>query len=131
MKTESTVPSSAGASKAVEGDPSAAERAVPYAELLKLEPRLKDLADKLRAVRDEGGPFFCSNFVWLPLNAELKGLIGVARAGRKAPGDPQILSSSFAYETAYIELSPLLPPCRDCGCVAFEPWLKATWTKRT
>lgn len=100
---------------------------ITWEELLRLEPRLAELEAKMRAVEDDGGPFFCSNFVWLPLNAELKALIGVVRADRFQPGDPEVLSTGKAYGVAYDHLSPLLPPCRDCGCIAFQPWLERTW----
>lgn len=98
-----------------------------YEELRALEPRLAELEQKLEAVTDDGGPWFCSNFVWLPLNAELKALVGVARVDRFQAGDPPELASSYSYETAYRALSPLLPPCRGCGCKVFEPWLEKTW----
>ena len=31
------------------------------------------------------------------------------------------LSRSAAYEVAFEHLYPLLPPCRECGCVLFQP----------
>jgi hypothetical protein len=93
-----------------------------FEELCELEPRLRALEADVRAVRDEGrGTFFCSNFVWLPLNARLRGLIGVARKGEVAPGGEGVLFDGAAYEVAYRHLSPLMPPCRDCGCRVFQP----------
>ena len=101
-----------------------------FEELCALEPRLWELEKRISEVRDPGtGSFFCSNFVWLPLNADLKDLVGVAR--RKESGSPELelnpeeerqLRSSFSYEVAYLRLSVLMPPCRDCGCREFEPY---------
>ncbi len=103
-----------------------------FEDLCRLEPRLRELEVRMAAVRDPGtGSFFCSNFVWLPLNADLKDLLGTARRRPMDAGtglseeDLECLHSSVCYETAYIVLSKLLPPCRDCGCRGFEPFQKA------
>jgi len=94
-----------------------------YAELLELEPRLGELEAALRSERDDGASsFYCSNFAWLPYNAELKRLVGVARVGSGEAQEP-VLYDSGSYEVAYEHLSKLLPPCRDCGCRAFAPYL--------
>ncbi|MFT5292003.1 MAG: hypothetical protein ACI8QS_000863 [Planctomycetota bacterium] len=105
-----------------------------FEDLCTLEPRLRELEVRMAAVGDPGsGTFFCSNFVWLPLNADLRDLVGTARRrSMDADGgtnlseeDLRCLYSSVCYETAYIVLSKLLPPCRDCGCRLFEPFQKA------
>ncbi len=93
--------------------------ALDWKELTALEPRLLELERDARGVEDDGSTsFFCSNFVWLPLNATLRAVIGVARRGEDP--DPR-LRSSVTYETAYDHLSRLLPPCRNCGCERFDP----------
>lgn len=103
------------------------EQAATYAELCELEPGLRELEARIAAVEDPGGPWFCSNFVWLPLNADLKDLVGAARRGpvRDDPETERLLRSSHCYETAYLALSKLLPPCRNCGCRRFAPYEKA------
>ena len=98
------------------------ETARHFEELCRLEPRLLELEQEARAVRDDPAKsFFCSNYVWLPLNGELRQLIGVARI----PGDEERerpeLYDSRAYELAFAHLSRLLPPCRGCGCRRFQP----------
>ena len=52
-------------------------REIPdYEELCRLEPRIKDVEAMARAIADDGkASFFCSNFVWLPVQAELKMLL--------------------------------------------------------
>jgi len=92
-----------------------------YDEICRLEPRVKDVEAMARAIHDDGeASFFCSNFAWLPVQAELKELVGVHRKLPLEPGS-EVLMDSRTFETAYIVLSKLLPPCRDCGCTLFEP----------
>ncbi len=94
-----------------------------FEALCALEPELRELEADVRAVVDDGtGPFFCSNFVWLPFDGRLKTLVGTDRRRFHAmAGEPEVLHHSQAYEVAYLALSPLLPPCRDCGCQLFRP----------
>ena len=89
-------------------------------DVYRLEPRVVELEREVDAVRDDGGPWFCSNFVWLPVNTRLRLLIGVARLPR--PGTPDVpeLYDSRVYEEVFTHLSKRLPPCRDCGCRRFE-----------
>lgn len=95
--------------------------ALSFEELARLEPQLHELEERVRAIRDPGGPrFFCSNYLWLPLSVELRGLVGVGRRGWSTHEEGDPLYDSRAYETAYRHLSALLPPCRDCGCHRFE-----------
>lgn len=119
-----------------------------YQDLLMLEPRLRDLEEEARAIEDDGSiSFFCSNYEWLPINSKLKALLGVGR--KEAPAEPldkrytfdeedleegaeggeeddvdeDLLFDSRVYEVAYLELSALIPPCRNCGCRRFMPVL--------
>jgi hypothetical protein len=92
-----------------------------YEQLVELEPRLRDLEEWAEAIRDDGeSPWFCSNFVWMPVQGSLKALVGVHRIPQ--PGDDLAgpLFDSRCFEVVYLRLSRLLPPCRDCGCVLFE-----------
>lgn len=92
-----------------------------YEELCELEPRVREVEAMARAIEDDGkGSFFCSNFVWLPVQAELKLFVGVHRK-EPVPEGGEILLDSRTFEVAYDVLSRLLPPCRDCGCAGFEP----------
>lgn len=91
------------------------------AALFQLEPRLAGLEREIDAVRDDKSHgWFCSNFLWLPVNTRLRLLVGVARLPR--PGDeahPE-LYDSHSYELVLTHLSRRLPPCRACGCRRFE-----------
>lgn len=90
------------------------------ADLFAVEPRLAELERDVDAARDDGrASWFCSNFLWLPLNTRLRLLIGVARVPQ--PGDkerPQLYDSR-SYELVFGYLSRRLPPCRNCGCRRF------------
>jgi hypothetical protein len=90
------------------------------ADLFRLEPRLIELQREVDAVRDDGTrPWFCSNFLWLPVNTRLRLLLGVARLP-VAEGDTPHLYDSRAYELVFEHLSRRLPPCRACGCRRFQ-----------
>ncbi len=99
------------------------ESADEFSGLVRLEPSLAELEERARSVVDDGrSSFFCSSFVWLPLSFLLRDRVGVDRRGEE--GEPRTgpLYDSRSYEVAYVHLSRLLPPCRDCGCRIFEPW---------
>lgn len=90
------------------------------AEFLRLEPRLAELAREVAAIRDDPArAWFCSNFLWLPINTRLRLLIGVARLPEPGQPDPRELYDSRAYERVFEHLSAQLPPCRACGCRRF------------
>jgi len=91
------------------------------AELQRLEPRLVEIEREVDAVHDDGsGGWFCSNFVWLPINTRLRLLIGVARLPAPGTEDHEVLYDSHAYERVFEDLSRRLPPCRACGCRRFQ-----------
>jgi hypothetical protein len=93
-----------------------------FEELRRLEPRLAELEAEARAVRDTGErEFFCSNFVWLPMYTRLRDVLGAYRQPVSGEEHADVLTDGWAFETAYLHLSRLLPPCRDCGCRLFEP----------
>jgi len=78
--------------------------------LLRLEPRLGALQAEVDAAVDDGKTsFFCSNYLWLPVNTRLRLLIGVARTPQ--PGDeahPELYDSR-SYERVFEHLSRRLP----------------------
>ena len=83
-----------------------------------MEPRLVELEQEVDAVRDDGqATWFCSNFLWLPVNTRLRLLIGVARV--RQPDEDRRLYDSRAYELVFTHLSQRMPPCRGCGCARF------------
>lgn len=92
-----------------------------FAGWVTLEPRLAALEREVEAVRDDGSrPWFCSNFLWLPVNTRLRLLVGVARLPEAGAPDARELYDSRTYEKAFVHLSRKLPPCRACGCRRFE-----------
>lgn len=109
---------------AVEADVSVEAEAQHF---LRLDPRLLEIQREVDSVRDDGvAPWFCSNFVWLPVNTRLRALIGVARDRR--PGDEAHaeLYDSRSYEIVFVFLSRKLPPCRECGCRRFDALRKSS-----
>ncbi len=95
-----------------------------FAELAALEPRLTALEERARAIEDDGERnFFCSNFVWLPIATSLRGILGAYRRrdANVSVSVPDELFRAESFEVAVLHLSKLIPPCRNCGCVRFEP----------
>ncbi len=104
-----------------------ADRPIDFGSLVGLEPRLAELEARTRAIQDDGrSSFFCSNFLWLPLQGELKRILGVDRRGPPGEAKEGPLYDSRSFEVAYEHLSRLLPKCRACGCLAFEPYRVAS-----
>ena len=111
-----------------------------FRELCELEPRLADLeAEAMGTADDQTRSYYCSNFVWLPMYTRLRTLLGAYRRtpGRAPDGvaghaeqpiDGPLLDS-HNFESAFVHLSKMLPPCRDCGCVTFQEALAATLTE--
>jgi len=82
-----------------------------WQEMVRLEPRLKDLYDEARTIKDEGGRYFCANEVWFTeFKPVLRHLVGW---WSKKPD----LRSSQAYDSAYQKIYQTLPGCRNCGCL--------------
>lgn len=90
------------------------------ADLFALEPRLRELEGEVDALRDDGkSGWFCSNFLWLPVNTRLRLLLGVARIPRPEDEAHPELYDSRIYELVFEYLSRRLPACRACGCRRF------------
>jgi hypothetical protein len=90
------------------------------AQLYALEPRLGELEREVESIRDDGrASWFCSNFLWLPLNTRLRLIVGVAREPQSGDEEHPELYDSRAYELVFDHLSTRLPPCRACGCRRF------------
>lgn len=91
-----------------------------WQDLCRLEPRLGELEREVADVRDDGTrAWFCSNFLWLPVNTRLRLVLGVARIPSEGDEAHPELFDSRAYELAFERLSRRLPPCRGCGCRRF------------
>ena len=74
-----------------------------------LEPELKALHDRAKAVRAEPGRPFCANYVWYRpcgFKDELCALVGYERKT-----GPDVLKSAAAYDLAYETLYDALPDC--------------------
>jgi hypothetical protein len=93
---------------------------VAWRELIKLEPRLKELYEEISAIKDHGGEAFCANAVWYGygsyredggFKSRLSQLVGW-HAGRV----DKRLKSMDAYSIAYDKLYNALPNCRNCNC---------------
>lgn len=90
-----------------------------FSELAAIEPRLWDLAEEIAAVRATGS-WFCANARWYGygkwwlqgFKERMCALVGYARKD-----GPEQLRTSDAYGVVYEALYPLLPSCRDCGCM--------------
>ena len=88
--------------------------------LIDREPRLLDLYEEARAIRDDKhAPHFCANNVWYGrrgwpgLKERVTALVGWTRT------DDPILGTPQAYDIAYHKIYGALPDCRDCSCCAF------------
>jgi len=98
-----------------------AERDARVAELLRAEPRLAELLREVEATEDDGrSSWFCSNYVWLPLNTRLRLIVGVARTPQPGDAARAELYESRTYELVFGFLSQRMPPCRACGCRRFR-----------
>jgi hypothetical protein len=104
-------------------------RKVDWAELIELEPRLLELENEVRSIRDlsrmtlDMNPeaTVCANFHWygnanVPMDETLKGRVS-ALVGWGRENLHVILSTPEAYDCATDRLYGLLPDCRNCGCM--------------
>lgn len=90
-----------------------------FVALAELEPALWALAEDVLAVR-AGSKRFCANARWLGFGdwwgsgfrERVSKLVGWLRKG-----GPSQLRTSEAYDVVYMTLYPLLPNCRNCGCM--------------
>ena len=84
-----------------------------FAQLVRLEPRLKTLEADIRRVRDDRRKrAFCANHVWYGpdgFKGRLLQLVGWHAANER-------LRSPEVYDLAYEHLYNLLPDCRNCLC---------------
>jgi hypothetical protein len=87
----------------------------PFAELCRREPRLAALERDIRAVKDNGGRWFCANDWWYgSFEPRLVQLVGF---GAEQPE----LRTSETYDVAYDALYEQLPDCRgECRCVRID-----------
>jgi hypothetical protein len=95
-----------------------------FHRLCELEPRLRQLHEQIRAVRDDPvQPSFCANAAWYGFGAwrergfkrEMSSLVGLERY-EEDPSAPEELKTREAYDVAYSVLYRLLPDCRNCDC---------------
>jgi hypothetical protein len=88
------------------------EGKLTWQELVKREPRLRDLLREARAV-DDSDPHFCANEVWYrhfkPALCELVGWDARVQDG--------VVNSSEAYDIAYDKIYNALPDCKACACL--------------
>lgn len=93
---------------------------VTWEMLIEAEPKLLDLYNDARKVKDDGtGKYFCGNEFWYEvggLKDRLLPLVGWERFYQD--GDASILSTREAYDLAYRKIYNALPNCRgNCNCL--------------
>jgi hypothetical protein len=103
---------------------------VTWQRLVELEPRLADLYNRARAVRDDKHhSSFCANRVWYGRDNQEGGLRGqlFKLVGHEVSrhADPR-LRTSAAYDVAYHAIYHALPDCRNCGCFNARAFLEET-----
>jgi hypothetical protein len=97
---------------------------VDWEQLCKLEPELRTLYRRAKAIKDDGkAGWFCANRVWYGnaiedgLKSTLLRLVGHSAAKKeKHP----LLATSQAYDLAYETIYEVLPGCRNCSCADFS-----------
>lgn len=98
------------------------DQALLWLELTRLEPRLQELLEEARAIKDDGTtPSFCANRIWYGTRARedrgFKGRLELLVGWNASKGSPDVLTSHTAYDAAYRIIYSALPDCRNCLCV--------------
>jgi hypothetical protein len=90
-----------------------------WAEMLRDEPRLAQLAADARQVVDPGGDRFCRYTIWYHGDGDLpplkQTLIDILSDYRLTPGGS--VENSSAFRIAKKKILAQLPKCRMCDCV--------------
>lgn len=95
-----------------DGTPDWEGKTISWAELVYLEPTLKDLFNLVKAIHP-ATKVWCSHKAWYGvIKPHLLSLVG-AGCRRKNPA----LRSEIAYRVAYHTILREFPPCRGCECV--------------
>ena len=83
-----------------------------WVSLIEIEPRLAELYEEVRKLKDPGGGYFCAETIWhRRIKPQLVALVGFrAHAPR--------LRSMAAYDLAFEKLYGAMPPCRGCACLS-------------
>lgn len=96
------------------------DQLITWGLLTRIEPRLMDMENRLKAIKDTGETAsFCANVVWYgsgkiynhSYRNEMQGLVGW-----KADSQDERIRTQKAYDLAYKHLYNLLPDCRGCSC---------------
>ena len=108
------------------------ERGLTFENLCAIEPRLRELERRVKAVRDDGTASFCANDAWYGLRSwHRRGLRNKMAALVGWGASNPCLRSSEAYDIAHRTLYEALPDCRSCQCVAVDTFLSAVVIERT
>ena len=103
-----------------------------FADLSEVEPKLRELYEHVIAIQDDSAaPYFCANEIWhgwrtwhgRGLLDEMTKLVGWSARNPK-------LRTAQAYDISYRALYDLLPPCRDCACLAVDTFMSAVVMER-
>ena len=90
------------------------EEEITWERMVKQEPRLQELLNEAKDIKDSGGEYFCANGVWYGnFKQRMSTLVGCAVTGNV----PDFMSSSKAYDMAYDKVYHSLPDCRNCSCI--------------
>ena len=96
-----------------------------FQALCQVEPRLKELYERAKAVKDDRSTnWFCPQAVWggySGLKAEMTALVGW-----HAESDAPRLRTCEAYMAAYAAIYNALPPCRNCTCIGIAELMALT-----
>jgi len=83
-----------------------------WEKLIELEPRLAELLEEAKQVKDLGGSSFCANQTWFNrFGKRLDKLVGWYAEGAPA------IQTSESYDIAFMKIYDALPACRNCTCL--------------